>query len=137
MKNALLILMLLMTGVGCRGVNRLLGQEPHGGDLNENNINPDDYYIMGTAKTDHDDVHYTDAHVKLANVDVLKNGVWVTLQRPDIADDYKDSYQAFTIPSTGIFFGDLAWTDAQGEHWTSDPACPTGTQYRIHLVKKS
>lgn len=137
MKNKMiLIAFVALFSVGCRGVNRLLGQEPHGDPVDQNNIDPNNYYISGTAKTNHDDIHYTDAHVKLASVEVFKGGAWVVLQRPDIANDYKDSYQAFSIPSTGVFFGNLAWKDAQGEHFTSDPACPTGMQYRLHLVAK-
>ena len=132
--SSTLLTLVLFSGVGCRGVDRLLGQD-HNEPAPYTNINPDDYFITGTSKTDHDHIHVTVPGHKLVSVEILRKDGWYTLQRPDIADDYKDSYQFFTIPSTGIVFGNLAWIDEKGEHYTSDPSAPIGTQYRLHIVK--
>lgn len=132
----LLVVGILVSGVGCRGVNRLLGQEAHDNNFDMGNINPDDYFVTGTTAKDHASVYFTlAAGHKVASVEIQRADGWYTLQRPDVYD-YLDSYQLFTIPGTGVYFGDLAYKDAAGTvHLTSDAAAPTGTRYRIHVVK--
>src|SRR5581483_12238781 len=134
--STLLLILTLVSSVGCRGVNRLLGQEPHGDFPDQHNINPDDFYVTGTTTKDHQSVYMT-VQNRTITVEVLRTGEtnWITLERPDIYD-YLDSYQIFTIPHDGVYFGNWAYHNSSGGvTLTSTPSAPTGTQYRIHTVK--
>lgn len=134
MRNTILILLIALSSVGCESLKRLPGLESPHSTPNTDAPDPNDFYITGTALKDHFSV-YTPVTGRAITVEVMQAGAWVTLQRPDVYD-YLDSYQLFTIPTDGVYFGNLAYKDASGTvHLTSTPSAPTGTAYRIHNVK--
>lgn len=132
MKRTLLILAVVALS-GCHGLQRLI-DGPTSPMPDQGNINPNDYYVTGTTTKDHQSV-YLNVTKRTITVEIYKNGQWVKLERPD-PYDYYDSYQVFTIPQGGVYFGDLAFTNSTGGITieTGTPSAPTGTQYRIHTV---
>lgn len=113
-----MIVLVSLLSIGCRGVNRLLGQEPHDPNFNMNNVNPDDYYVTGETSKINDAVYMS----------VKGRTITVEVKRPADSDyvtlrgNYVD-YVAFTIPNEGVRF----WNDST----------PAGSLYRIHTVKAS
>ena len=117
MKLYTLLTLALLSTVGCNGVNRLLGQEPHGSMPAQDNINPDDYIKTGTTSIV-DDVVYLDVKDRIITVEILRDNDWVTLREGYYAD-----YIVFTLPDDGVRF------------WNG--STPANTQFRIHSVKKA
>lgn len=134
MKLYTLPLLMLLT-VGCNGVKRLVDGPTNQPMPQQNNINVNDYVLTGVTTKDHQSV-YLKVQGRTITVQVLRPGetAWITLERPDTTD-YLDSFQLFTIPQDGVYFGKWAYKDANGATvFTSQPSAPTGTQYRIHSV---
>lgn len=135
MKINTFLILVLLSCAGCRGVDRLLGQEPHEKMPDQGNINVDDYYITGTTTVDYQSVYLT-VTGREVTVEVLRPNQtnWVTLQQLDS----RNAYQIFTIPNEGIHFGDVAEVDSHGNttFGSGVPTAPKGTQYKIHTVKK-
>lgn len=138
MKNRMVLIAVVgLFSVGCKSLQRLPGLESPKSTTNTDAPNPNDFTLTGTTTKDHQSVYLTISS-RTITVDVLTPGAsqWVTLQRPDVFD-YLDSYQLFTIPQEGVYFGDLAYKNASGAVvFTNTPSAPTGTQYRIHSVAK-
>lgn len=133
----LLVVGVLLSGVGCKSLQRLPGLESPHETPNPNAINPNDFYVTGTTTKDYQSV-YLNISSRTITVEVMRptENAWRTLERPDVYD-YFDSYQLFTIPTQGVHFGKLAYhNSAGGVTFTSEPAAPTGTQYRIHSIAK-
>lgn len=134
-KHVLLLSFVAFSSIGCESLKRLPGLESPKSTTNTDAPNPNDFYVTGTTVKDHQSVYLTISS-RTITVAVMQAGQWTILQRPDITD-YLDSYQLFTIPQEGVYFGDLAYKDASGSvHFTRNPSAPTGTQYRIHSVAK-
>lgn len=127
----------MLLTVGCNGVKRLVDGPTNQPMPQQDNINVNDYVITGVTTKDHESV-YLKITGRTITVEVLRPGdtTWITLERPDTTD-YLDSFQLFTIPQDGVYFGDWAYHNANGAVvFTSVPSAPTGTQYRIHSVAK-
>jgi hypothetical protein len=133
--NALLLL-LVLSGVGCKSLSRLPGLESPHSTPNPDAINPADFYVTGTTVKDHQSV-YVNISSRTITVEVMRPNetAWITLER---VDPPYNPYQLFTIPVQGVHFGDRAERDANGSiHlYTGTPSAPIGTQYRIHSVAK-
>lgn len=138
MKNKMiLVAFVALFSVGCKSLQRLPGLESPHETPNPNAINPNDFYVTGTTTKDYQSV-YLNISSRTITVEVMRPNAtaWLTLERPDVYD-YFDSYQLFTIPTQGVHFGKWAYHNSTGGvTFTSEPAAPTGTQYRIHSVAK-
>lgn len=136
MKLYTLLTLALLSTVGCNGVNRLLGQEPHGSMPSQNNVDVNDYTVSGTTTKDHQSV-YMPVTGRTITIEVLTPGAssWVALTRPDKYDAF-DEYQIFTIPQEGVYFGDKAEVINGALYlYSGTPAAPKGTLYRIRNQK--
>lgn len=114
--KALFLSLICLMAIGCKGVNKLIGQDFHSEMPYQSNVNPNDYYLQGMTTLDNDVVYMT----------TKERIITVEVKRPSDADfvilvpGIMKDYVVFTIPSDGIRF----WNHSTPAH----------SLYRIHSV---
>ncbi len=120
--------------VGCSSIKRLT-EGPQSTPAAQTTVSPNNYWLTGTTTKDYQSVYFT---VKgfTVTVEVLRPGE-ATYSTLDASGwPTYNEYHVFTIPKQGVRFDHLRERFAGGGYAeTNEPAAPTGTQYKIHVVK--